>query len=65
MQKRGDGALLIETVRCREGEHIDAHKIAIGAGLDEPLDGVRRLGIGGLTQRCEQGFGVAHGRNMT
>ena len=43
MQKRRDGALLIEAVCGRKREHIDADKLAVGARRDKPLDGRRRI----------------------
>ena len=55
-------ALLVEAVRGGKRQHIDADKVAVGAGLNEPLDGRRRIGIGHIAQRRKQGLALAHGR---
>ena len=62
MQERRDGALLVEAVGSGERQHIDADEVAVGAALDEPLDGRRHVGIGHLAQRRKQGLALAHGR---
>jgi hypothetical protein len=53
MQESTDGALFVESVRGREGQHIDADKLAVRPGRDEALDGCRGPIIGRLAQRCE------------
>ena len=60
MQERGDRGLLVEAVRGGKRQHIDADKVAVGAGLNEPLDGRRRIGIGHIALRRKQGLALAH-----
>ena len=64
MQERRDGGLLVEAVRGGKRQHIDADKVAVGAGLDEPRDGRRRIGIGHIAQRRKQGLALAHRRSL-
>jgi hypothetical protein len=45
--------LLVEAASGREGKHIDAGKLAVGAQHDELLDCRHGLGIGHLTERRE------------
>ena len=65
MQERRDGALLVEPMRGGKRQHVDADQLAVGAGFDQPLDGRRRIGIGHIAQRREQGFGTAHAPKLT
>ena len=64
IQEGGDGALLVQALRGCECEDIDAGKIAVGAGFDEPLDGRRGFGIGRLAKCREKGLAIAHGPNL-
>ena len=62
MQEGGDGALLVQALRGCECEDIDAGKIAVGAGFDEPLNGARRISIRRCAECGEKGLGIAHTR---
>jgi hypothetical protein len=46
MQESPNGAFLIEAAACREVQHIDAGKLAVGAGFHELLDRLRNVRVG-------------------
>ena len=58
------GVLLVEVVGLGEVEHIEPAQRAVAAFRDQPLDRLRRLGVGGVPQDVEQGLCFAHGREI-
>jgi hypothetical protein len=60
VQKCCDDRFFIEAMRGGEIENIDAAKVAIRCIADQPFDCGGRLGVGGLPQDAEKGFGFAH-----
>ena len=64
MQEPRDGAFLVEPAPTREGEHVDAGKLVIGARLNKPLDRRGRVGVGHLAQRRKAVLDFAHARKL-
>ena len=50
MQEAGNHPLLVESGTRREIQHVDPVEVAILALLDQLLDGIGHLRIGGLPQ---------------
>src|SRR6185437_3809854 len=60
MKKCADGALLVDTVACREVQHIDATELAVRRPLDVLLDGGGSNRVGRLPEDLEQRLCFAH-----
>ena len=61
MQEAGNHPLLVEPGARRKIQQVDPVEFAVLALVDQPLDGVGHLRIGGLPQHCEQRAGFSHG----
>ena len=50
----------LKAVLGREIERVDAAEIAIRRFMNGAFDRRRAIGVGGLSQHAEEGFGFAH-----